>query len=272
MINKSKELDQFYTNEKTALLCYTRLKDYLSKKNINSKEMIWLEPSAGTGSFYNLMPENKIGIDIDPKIDNVIKFDFLNFDLPVENYIALGNPPFGKNSSLAIKFFNKCALSCDIVAFIVPKTFKKESVKNRLDQNMHLVEEWDIEDFSFILDDKKVNVPCVFQIWKKEDVLREKIKPMNRVEGLIFCKKEEADIAFQRVGVNAGRIKSKDKFETISPSSHIFIKFENKEDLLILETIDWTDIKYNTAGNPSISRSELIIKFTEVRSALENNL
>ena len=272
MISKSKVLDQFYTNNETAILCHSRLKAYLKEINIESSDFVWLEPSAGTGSFYNLMPDHKIGVDIDPKIENIIESDFLKFDLPINNYITLGNPPFGKNSSLAIKFFNKCAIYSEIIAFIVPKTFKKDSLKNKLNQKMHLIKEWDIDDFSFSLDDKDVNVPCVFQIWKKEDVLREKIKPLKEMPGFMFCDKEIADLAFQRVGANAGRIKYKDRFASISPSSHIFIKLTDLNDIMILENINWNEIKYNTAGNPSISKSELIKKFQEEKNKFEKNI
>ena len=63
VINKN-ELDQFYTNTDTALKCYNKLTEII---NINEFD-IHLEPSAGTGSFYNIMDKiKKIGLDIEPK-------------------------------------------------------------------------------------------------------------------------------------------------------------------------------------------------------------
>ena len=63
VINKN-ELDQFYTNTDTALKCYNKLNEII---NINEFD-IHLEPSAGTGSFYNIMDKiKKIGLDIEPK-------------------------------------------------------------------------------------------------------------------------------------------------------------------------------------------------------------
>lgn len=266
MKNKAQELDQFYTNNNVAISCYEKLLHILDKYDICSKDKVWLEPSAGNGAFYNLLPINKLGIDIEPKIENVIEHDFLTYNLQHENYITIGNPPFGKNSSLAIKFFNKCAEVSDIIAFIVPKTFKKNSVKNKLNLYMELIEEYEIEDFSFNIEDKIVNVPCVFQVWKKVSTPREKIKPLRTVEGIVFCSKEQADIAFQRVGVNAGTIKGKERFSHIAEASHIFIQLKDMSDVEILKNIDWSEIKYNTAGNPSISKSELIAKYIETKS------
>lgn len=164
-MNFERELDQFYTNKDIALQCYELLKGLLKEHNI--KPSIWLEPSAGAGAFFSIIEEEKLGIDIDPKIENVVKSDFLEYDLQNEEYITIGNPPFGKNASLAIKFFNKCALSSQVVAFIVPKTFKKGSVQNKLDKNMHLVFEWDVPVNSFNIKKEIVDVPCVFQVWIK---------------------------------------------------------------------------------------------------------
>ena len=117
MINNAKKLDQFYTNTNIAESCLADLIDILKNKNI--KNPVWLEPSAGNGAFYSIMPEPKLGIDIDPKITGILKKDFLTFILPDNNYITLGNPPFGQNSSIAIKFFNRCAEKSEIIAFIV---------------------------------------------------------------------------------------------------------------------------------------------------------
>ena len=51
----------------------------------------------------------------------------------------LGNPPFGKNCSLAIKFFNKAAEFADLIAFIIPRTFKRISIQNKLNLNFSFI-------------------------------------------------------------------------------------------------------------------------------------
>ena len=67
----------------------------------------WLEPSAGDGSFLDLLPTHmRRGIDIDSRHPNVIEADFLTFDgfEPGIIYAAIGNFPWGENN--AVKFFN----------------------------------------------------------------------------------------------------------------------------------------------------------------------
>ena len=56
-----------------------------------------------------------------------------------KRYLVVGNPPFGKISSIAIKFFNKSAEYADCIAFIIPRTFKRVSVQNKLNLNFHLM-------------------------------------------------------------------------------------------------------------------------------------
>lgn len=263
--NKSRTLDQFYTNEKVAALCYNVVLDFLKNNNIVFDE--WLEPSAGTGAFFNLLPDNKTGIDIEPKNENIKKADFLKYKIPVnKKYITLGNPPFGKNSSLAIKFFNKSSEYSEVIAFIVPKTFKKNSVKNKLNPSFHLCYEMDIPQNSFIMDDKIKDVPCVFQIWKKLSVPRA-TDIFPETNDFHFTKnKDLADFAIQRVGANAGTLKMNK--EDIALTSHYFLcidSLEKEKVKAILNTIDWNKQKYNTAGNPSISKEELINNYNKLK-------
>ena len=100
-----------------------------------------LEPSAGTGSFFKQLPVNKrIGVDIQPKFDGIIEMDYFDF-VPQfgKSYLVIGNPPFGRISSIAVKFFNKSATFADCIAFIIPRTFKRVSIQNKLNLNFKLI-------------------------------------------------------------------------------------------------------------------------------------
>lgn len=263
---KHKELDQFYTKEILAQQYYSILKKLLEKEKVIFD--LWLEPSAGAGAFFNLLPENKIGIDLDPKSEKIIQHDFLTYDLGSKSYITIGNPPFGKNSSLAIKFFNKCAEKSLYIGFVLPKTFKKRSVISKLNPFFHLMYEEDLPSNAFVYNGESYDVPCVFQIWKKENIKR--IEQENELlhEDFIFTTKDNAHFAIQRVGVNAGKVKI--DFEQYAVASHYFIKINDNEKIEwsrgIFEKIDWSSVKYNTAGNPSISKGELIKLYKKAKN------
>jgi hypothetical protein len=130
-------LDQFYTNEAVALKYYNILKQ---KVEINSYD-ICLKPSAGQGAFYKLMPtQMREGVDLDPKYPGVEQMNFFDYKpKPNKNCIVIGNPPFGRKCSMAKKFFNYAATFADTIAFIIPRTFKRNSVQNALNMNFELI-------------------------------------------------------------------------------------------------------------------------------------
>lgn len=97
-------LDKFYTIPSIVDKC---INDIQSKYDFNNFDLI-IEPSAGNGSFFTKIPPTvkKIGIDILPEHPDIIEQDFFNYipDDNKKNILVIGNPPFGKVSSLAIKF------------------------------------------------------------------------------------------------------------------------------------------------------------------------
>jgi hypothetical protein len=266
---KREIIDKFYTSPITVKKCID-----LIKQNLNIEESDFcIEPSAGNGSFINGIKSlfKKYSFyDLKPENDEIIKLDYLEFDYktinkkPNSKIHIIGNPPFGRQSSLAIKFIKKSCEYCDSISFILPKSFKKDSLKKHFPLNFHLINEYDLPKNSFLVDNKEHDVPCVFQIWIKKEgnrLIKEKLLPNNYK----FVKKtENPDISFRRVGINAGTIDK--EIEIKSSESHYFIKFETEitEELLNqLKNIDY-ECKNNTCGPKSISKQELIEKFNMV--------
>tara|TARA_Y100000591_G_scaffold154471_1_gene132917 strand:+ start:1251 stop:2075 length:825 start_codon:yes stop_codon:yes gene_type:complete len=266
---KRKNTDKYYTKIEVVNECINIL-----KKNIKiSNNDLCIEPSAGNGSFINniksIFKKYKF-YDLEPENNEIIKQDYLDFDINKINETfdkihIVGNPPFGRQSSLAIKFIKKSAEYCDSISFILPKSFKKDSLQKHFPLHFHLIYEYDLPEKSFIIDNKEHNVPCVFQIWLKKNINREvqeKLKPNKYT----FVKiNENPNISFRRVGVYAGKIDT--NIEDKSIQSHYFIKFENDiftEDLLKkLNNIEYS-CKNNTAGPKSISKQELIKEFNKI--------
>jgi hypothetical protein len=260
-------IDKFYTKIEIVKFCFRFISENLE---ITANDII-IEPSAGNGSFIEEIKKitnNYEFYDLEPEHPEIIKQDYLLYDyskLSKENKIhIIGNPPFGRQSSSAIKFIRKSCEFCDTISFILPKSFRKDSLKIKFPLNFHLKFEVDLPDNSFILDGKEYNVPCIFQIWEKKNynrTIKDKLEPLN----FKFVKKEETpDISFRRVGGTAGTIDIKTENKNIQ--SHYFIKFLN--DKSISENIELLEkIKYdfnNTVGPKSISKQEIISKFNEI--------
>ena len=158
-------LDKFYTKPEIAEQCYNFLKQFYP----NIENEIFLEPSAGSGNFLTYL-KNYEAYDIAPEGENIIKADFLSLELNRNNYVTIGNPPFGKRSKLAIDFFNHAAKFSKIIAFIVPVSFMKWGVHKELDSNFKLQAYMYIPENSFTDKGKDFSVRCVFQIWTRDNV------------------------------------------------------------------------------------------------------
>jgi len=264
---KRNTIDKYYTKEIVVDLCLNFVKKYIE---IKTEDLI-IEPSAGNGSFIagiKSLTNNFKFYDLEPENDEIIKQDYLLYDYDTENIKGnfgkihiIGNPPFGRQSSLAIKFIKKSCEFCDSISFILPKSFKKDSLKKMFPLNYHLTFEFDLPEKSFLVDGIEYNVPCIFQIWEKKDVKRTIIENVEPLNFIFVGKTENPDISFRRVGVNAGKIDTKNEEKSIQ--SHYFIKFTNGKS--ITENINkLSAITYdfnNTVGPKSISKQELIIKF-----------
>jgi len=258
-------IDKYYTKTTVVEICLNLVQKYIQ---IDPNDLI-IEPSAGNGSFITgikSLTNNFKFYDLEPDNDEIIKQDYLlydhdNIEIGNNKIHIIGNPPFGRQSSLAIKFIKKSCKFCDSISFILPKSFKKDSLKKTFSLNFHLIFEIDLPDKSFLVDGVEHNVPCIFQIWEKQAinrVLNAKLEPLN----FTFVEKAgNPDISFRRVGVNAGTIDK--KIDTKSIQSHYFIKFTNGKS--ITENLDrLSRISYdfnNTVGPKSISKQELIFKF-----------
>jgi hypothetical protein len=166
----AKEKDQFFTDPVTAVTCFTAVHDVLISHDVNLSEYTFIEPSAGDGSFFNLLPPSRrIGIDIEPRHPEVISHDFLTWKPPPGKYICIGNPPFGLRGHLALQFIQRASEYCDYVCFILPQLFNsngKGSCKSRL-TSLGLLHSMPINNDFHYPDGTSVTVNSVFQIWSK---------------------------------------------------------------------------------------------------------
>jgi hypothetical protein len=262
-------IDKYYTNPTTVNLCIENIKKYVIPNDFD----VIIEPSAGNGAFIagiKSLTYNQIFYDIEPENEEIIKQDFLTLDIRetglygTENKIHIvGNPPFGRQSSLAIQFIKKSCEFADSISFILPKSFKKYSLIKKIPLNFHRIFEVDLPDNSFIVNGDAHNVPCIFQIWVKRSYNRDVIEQIEPLNFHFVKKTENPDISFRRVGVNAGTINTDcDK----SIQSHYFIKFTNDksvaDNIMRLSTITF-DFN-NTIGPRSISKQELIQMFNQL--------
>lgn len=261
------EKDQFYTKPEIAKYCFSFVEEIY---NLDGYDLI-LEPSAGLGSFFDLFPVNKrAGIELDynlcVKNNDFICGSFFDFSFPGKRTIVIGNPPFGTQNSLSVKFFNHAAVFADVIAFIVPKTWKKPSVQNRLDLNFRLVKSVDLPDNCF-MGKKHTAVKCCFQIWERAGQCRRKKKEVISHPDwgfLSYIKTEDdllppsnADFVVLAYGSNSGQV-SKD-LNRWRPKSVHFIKsnIPTEELLQRFQSLDYT-LSDDSARQSSLGKAALV--------------
>jgi len=261
-------LDKFYTIPTCSKKCIEKICELY---DIEKWDLI-VEPSAGNGSFLNQLPsDNKIGIDILPEQSNIIKLDFFDYfpQSNKKNILVIGNPPFGKVSSLAIKFFNHSAKWANVIAFIIPRTFRKISVQNKLDNMFHLIYDEEISNnpCCFL---PKMMVKCCFQIWEKKEIKRQIIDlPTTHIDWDFLrlgpndvngqpTPPINAEFAIRAYGGCIGKIETNELNKLRPKSWHWFISKIDKNILIDrFNQLDYSN-SLNTARQNSMGKAELV--------------
>jgi hypothetical protein len=256
--------DQYYTKAAVAEFCINHIQSII--KNANTYK--WVEPSAGNGVFLKALPPtyDKIGIDIDPQSENIEQCNFLDWSPPppttqTHKLILFGNPPFGRQSSLAKAFIKHAAKYATVIAFILPRSFVKPSMSNAFPLQFHCSFCVELDKNSFEVNGKSYDVPCVFQIWEKKETNRLVEQKIPEI-GFIYVKPDtQFHIAFKRVGGLAGKCYGWSPTATADfhKEYHYFIQLEPQYLLYvndIIEKINLHTFPSNTVGPRSLSKSE----------------
>jgi hypothetical protein len=175
---QAQELDQFYTNPKVSKRFVEKIDELYGFDNFD----FVIEPSMGEGFIYNFLPTDKrIGLDLEKNHPDCLEGDFLEWTpeksgitwepllQKTDDMIFVGNPPFGRNSSLALEFFERCSYYSDVVCFIIPRTWMKFIIHRNIPSDFGLYWQAVLPDASFIHNDKPYEVRCVAQCWSRFD-------------------------------------------------------------------------------------------------------
>lgn len=250
--------EQYYTPKPLALELVAQIEKVLG--SLAGKTV--LEPAGGTGAFIDAVQAigvaNVISFDIEPLHELVTFGDFLGQEIKESNLITISNPPFGRNNSLSIPFFNHAAKVSDAICFIVPRSWRKWSVTNRLDLGFALALDLDI-DIDYVdaagtpLSDKNHLATC-FQIWKKVDAPRALVRVTDK--GIIEkVSPELADVSLTIFGYGCGKVKT--QFEPVANTTQMFLKLKHPQALAALESVDYSKFFKNTAYTEALSLQEI---------------
>ena len=254
MSKKEVVLDQYNTDPTYANYFYTKINELVDLSQYD----ILLEPSAGEGSFYNLLPTSqRLGLDIDPKADGIIKENFYHYypDIPIPKIFTLGNPPFGTQSRDAINFFNHAAKFSSGIGFVLPMSFSKTSLQKKLNEYFHLKFEEIVPKNSFYTINGKKDVKTVAQIWMKKSTKRI-YNIINLIDYFQFVSfYDDPDLILRRIGYNAGRFERSVKEN--KKNQFLYLKTNSDEIKNAIQNLDFSKIKNLTGGGFAINQEDV---------------
>lgn len=249
--------EQFYTPRELATSLVQAALPHIPKPS----ESTFLEPAAGNGSFVEALQkagaQRIIALDRYPAAERIREANFLETELAEQHLITFTNPPFGRNNALSIPFFNHAARFSDTICFLVPRSWRKWSVTNRLDREFHLAYDQDVfvsyEDAEGTPISAKNGLRTCFQIWQRQAQPREKIEVPDN--GLITkSSPEDADIAIRVFGYGCGTVVS--DFPRRPNTTLMFLR-TSKRAREVLPLLEYSKFSENTAYTQALAFTEI---------------
>jgi hypothetical protein len=186
---------------------------------------------------------------------NTVCVDFLEWEPGMRFDVIVGNPPYGKNASLAVKFLNKAVELTDHISYVLPRSFRKPSILNRVNRNLHLTLDEDTPDETF----GGTIITC-YQKWEVREEKRDLIETQTTHPDFRFVKREEGEMFIGRGGAGpSGKVLTSD-FEHYA-TSHFFVIPKNeevRERLVSLEPEFRKAARASVVGMPNLSKNELV--------------
>ena len=197
-------------------------------------------------------------VDKYPMHPGVIQADFLEWETMDTDLLTISNPPFGRNNALSVPFFNRAAKFSSHIAFLVPRSWRKWSVQNRLDTRFHLVLDVDVavqyEDVLGAKIAKRNDLRTCFQIWEK----RLELRPVIAVPDNGFIQKSspnDADLAIRVFGYGCGTVMN--DFPRQPNTTLMFLRVLDKSIESALQDLDYERFSINTAYTRALSFQEI---------------
>ena len=189
-----KRLDKYYTKQAVVRKC-------LQTICLDDYDLV-IEPSAGAGAFYHaILHRNKIGLDISPDHEEIIKGDWLKHQVDgrYKSVLVIGNPPFGKYHSLSKKFIEHSLRFANVktIAFVLPNVYKKYT------RQMIIPTEWRIKHIiplprnAFMVGEKDFHMPSSFFVIDKSsgtDLRTLRLTHINEIKDFSFGTRQDYDL------------------------------------------------------------------------------
>jgi len=259
------EKEQYYTDKFLVLKLIGLVNERYKLDDFNKI----IEPFAGDGSFSNFFYYNKdykaklLAIDIDPKKEGYIyQYDSFKYDFEYiynDYKLIITNPPYSKSFEVLRKI-NSFTKADDVIAIILPSSYKNRHHFNTIPRKWHLIYQEDIPNNSFYNGNKTYDYNSVFMIFEKQDYNRpdEYMKEVSKY--FQFVKDyNNADLAIIRVGFKASKININ---HYPNKNTNYYLKLKENIDKIdfikAYNNIDFNDVINNSVVVKTLPKYKLI--------------
>jgi hypothetical protein len=278
------EKDQYFTPQLLAEYCIRKTFEVMRVHEDDPEEYIFIEPSAGDGSFLKGLPETRrIGIDIEPRGAGIEEGDYLEYTPPPGNakYVVIGNPPFGLRGNLALRFINRSYEFADYVAFILPPLFDsdgKGACRKRVHEGYHLAHTEKLDDMLFVdPEERPVKVETIFQIWTRRGETRpsDGFKVLKSIHDFKVyslsdggspsttrnkARLSTCDVYLPSTCFGTSTMRAYDTFEDLPNRRGYGVCFEDKAKAASARQVPWSEVAFRST-NAALNLRRSIISF-----------
>jgi hypothetical protein len=148
-----------------------------------------------------------------------------------------------------------------VIAFIIPRTFRRVSAQNKLDVNFVLLRDYEIPESPCAFE-PPMAAKCCFQIWTRALSPRSRVEQPTRHPDWRFVSFERADFAIRAYGGKCGEIAT-ENLQSLNARSWHFISSNIDSDELIrrFRSLNYS-IAANTSRQDSIGRGDLVALYS----------
>lgn len=281
----SKQKDQFFTPVKTAQYCFELFCEEIKKFNENESEFQFIEPSAGDNSFIKILPNDRtIALDIEPKHENIIEKDYLDWKPDSDGrYAVFGNPPFGLRGHTALKFINHSFEFAEYVCFILPQLFESDGkgVPRKRVKGFNLIYSKKLETSFYEPNNNELKINTIFQIWSKnhtneafdiKDYTNEKMRIYSLSDGGTIASTRnkdmigKCDVYIPSTCFGKENMKCYNSFDELPGKKGYGIVFNVSKETMMekMININWSDIAFLSTNSAYNLRSSQIYSLFDV--------
>lgn len=257
--------EQYYTPvdlaEQLVARAWSTIEDALP--TVDLAQRTFIEPAGGTGAFVTAIRARGVhrvfSVDTDPQHPDVEQADFLSWaPARVSDAITISNPPFGRNNKLSVRFFNHAAEFSEVIAFVVPRSWRKWSVINRLDPRFVLVDDIDVKTRYVNRLGEPLTVHdhlrTAFQVWRRGEAQRPRLEVADR--GWVRrTTPSDATHSLTTFGYGCGRVST--DFGTTAKSTDIYLRIDDPAVAAALPQLDYQRFSNHTAYTQAVSLQEV---------------